>query len=98
MTGRSDGALIRAKIVSMRPIDEKNAKREDGTFTPAIATIQVEVTIKGDKDVAFLNGKDFDNEKDIASGFARVEPNKNDDKKFHLEFGGIRKWEPKPQA
>lgn len=91
----SDGALIRAKIVSLRPLNKDKPTRDDGSPTPAIATIQTEVTIKKSDDITFLNSNEFDSANDLASGFARVEPNKEDPSHFHLEFGGLRKFVPK---
>ena len=93
---RTPGALVRAKVLELRPINPDEPKREDGSFKPHVAKVEAEVLISDSKDVEFLQSEDFDGAKDIASGFMRAVPRVNDPQKCNLVFGGLRKWEPKP--
>lgn len=97
---RGPGALTKNgfKVLSMRPVNKDEPTRKDGSLTPAIARIELDVLIKGSDDIAFLNGNEFDSAKDLASGFVRIEPQSANPDWYNVTVGGIRKWTPKPAA
>lgn len=97
---RSPGALTKngVKILELRPINPDELTRKDGSLTPAIARVEMEVLIKGTDDIAFLNGSEFDSAKDLVSGFVRIEPQAANPDWYNVTMGGLRKWTPKPAA